>query len=157
MWILSDDSKALSVLIHPSLLRTPFLWLTPSSSRLQPHCPLKGCFSHIAKEFCSDYFLCLQCCSPKCSPGEFPHLFQLFAKMSAFKRKLWLPMPNFKSPQIHSLNSKSLLIFSISFLFFWGGGGFLGPHPWHMDVPRLGSNWSCSRWSTPHLTATPDP
>ena len=26
---------------------------------------------------------------------------------------------------------------------------FLGPHPRHMEVPRLGSNQSCSRWSTP--------
>ena len=21
---------------------------------------------------------------------------------------------------------------------------FLGPHPWHVEVPRLGSNWNCS-------------
>jgi len=28
-------------------------------------------------------------------------------------------------------------------------GLFLGPHPWHMEVPRLGSNRSCSHQSTP--------
>ena len=26
---------------------------------------------------------------------------------------------------------------------------FLGPHPWHTEVPRLGSNWSCSCQLTP--------
>ena len=26
---------------------------------------------------------------------------------------------------------------------------FLGPLPWHMEDPRLGSNQSCSCWSTP--------
>ena len=34
----------------------------------------------------------------------------------------------------------------------------LGPQPlWHMEVPRLGSNWSYSCWPTPLLTATLDP
>ena len=31
-----------------------------------------------------------------------------------------------------------------SFEFF-----FLGPHLEHMEVPRLGSNWSCSCWPMP--------
>ena len=26
---------------------------------------------------------------------------------------------------------------------------FLGPYPWHMEVPRLGSNQSYSCWPTP--------
>ena len=26
---------------------------------------------------------------------------------------------------------------------------FLGPHPRHMEVPRLGSNWSSNRWLAP--------
>ena len=30
-------------------------------------------------------------------------------------------------------------------------------HPWHMEVPRLGSNQSCSRWPAPQLMAMPDP
>ena len=46
---------------------------------------------------------------------------------------------------------------------------FLGPHPRHMEIPRLGSNLSCSCWPmlnvgsephlppTPQLMATPDP
>ena len=53
--------------------------------------------------------------------------------------------------------------FSFSFLFF-----LLGPHPQHMEVPRLGSTWSCSCQPTlqppqrgirptPQLTATLDP
>ena len=31
------------------------------------------------------------------------------------------------------------------FFFFF----FLGLHPQHMEIPRLGGNWSCSRWPTP--------
>ena len=58
--------------------------------------------------------------------------------------------------------------FFVCFFFLF----FLGPLPWHMEVPRLGSNRSCSRrptpepqqcgiraksGPTPQLTATPDP
>ena len=37
------------------------------------------------------------------------------------------------------------LIFFFCFLFFC----FLGPHLWHVEVPRLGSNQSCSHWPIP--------
>ena len=33
----------------------------------------------------------------------------------------------------------------IQFIFFV----LLGPHPRHMEIPRLGLNWSCSCWPTP--------
>ena len=39
------------------------------------------------------------------------------------------------------------LLFFLSFFFFFFClfvFCFFGPHPWHMEVPRLGSNWSCS-------------
>ena len=42
------------------------------------------------------------------------------------------------------------------FLFF----PFFGPHPWHMEVPRLEvlwENWSCSCGAYPLATAMPDP
>ena len=35
-----------------------------------------------------------------------------------------------------------LLLLFLSFVF-------LGPHPWHMEVPRPGSNQSCSLQPTP--------
>ena len=35
------------------------------------------------------------------------------------------------------------------FFFFLVFLSFLGPHPWHMEVPRLGSNRSCSRRPMP--------
>ena len=31
------------------------------------------------------------------------------------------------------------------FFFFF----FLGPHPWHIEFPGQGLNWSCSRWPSP--------
>ena len=61
---------------------------------------------------------------------------------------------------------------AFALFFFLSFPGWL---PWHMEVPRLGSNWSCSRWPMPEpqqrriagsktrlqpipqLTATPDP
>ena len=39
--------------------------------------------------------------------------------------------------------------------FFWSFI-FLGLHPWHMEVPRLGMNQSCSHRPTTTATATPD-
>ena len=49
-----------------------------------------------------------------------------------------------------------LLLFFFSFLSFFSLVFvclfvlvFLGPHLWHMEVPRLGSNRSCSCWPTP--------
>ena len=46
-------------------------------------------------------------------------------------------------------------LFTCSFIYF------LGPHMRHMEVPRLGLNWSCSCWPTPQAystaTATSDP
>ena len=44
-----------------------------------------------------------------------------------------------------------LLLWSFQFPFFFFFFFFLGPHPWHVEVPRLGSNWSCSHWPTPQL------
>ena len=42
------------------------------------------------------------------------------------------------------------IFFFFYFFFFFGLFlSFLGPHPWHMEVPRLGSNWSRSRWPIP--------
>ena len=38
------------------------------------------------------------------------------------------------------------LITSSAFFFFFF---LLGPHLWHMEVPRLGLNWSCSCQSMP--------
>ena len=37
----------------------------------------------------------------------------------------------------------------IYFILFFGLFVFLGPHPWQLEVPRLGSNRSCSCWHTP--------
>ena len=53
--------------------------------------------------------------------------------------------------------SECTLSINPAFFFF-----FLGPHLWHMEVPRLGLNWSYSCWPTPqpqqHQTwATVDP
>ena len=39
-----------------------------------------------------------------------------------------------------------LLIYKCSFFFFFP---FLGPLLWHMEVPRIELNQSCSRWPTP--------
>ena len=41
--------------------------------------------------------------------------------------------------------TKNMLSIVICFLFL----SILGPYPLHMEVPRLGSNWSCSRQPTP--------
>ena len=38
---------------------------------------------------------------------------------------------------------------SLSLFFFWVSLPFLGPHPRHMEVPRLGSNQSCSHQPMP--------
>ena len=38
----------------------------------------------------------------------------------------------------------------ITFLFFFFLS-FLGPHPWHVEVPRLGQNQSCCRQTIPQL------
>ena len=40
-----------------------------------------------------------------------------------------------------------LFVFLSFFFFFFFV--FLWPHPWHMEVPRLGSNWSCGCQPTP--------
>ena len=40
--------------------------------------------------------------------------------------------------------------------FFWGGV-FLGPHPWHMEVPRLGVKLELQLLAYATATATPDP
>ena len=34
--------------------------------------------------------------------------------------------------------------------------GFLGPHPWHMEVPRLGVEWELQLCAYTTATATPD-
>ena len=44
----------------------------------------------------------------------------------------------------HWLN-QFIYLFIFIYLFFC----FLGPHPWHMEIPRLGSNWSYSCWPMP--------
>ena len=35
--------------------------------------------------------------------------------------------------------------FFFFFFFFW----LLGPHPWHMEIPRAKGPWSCSHWTIP--------
>ena len=48
------------------------------------------------------------------------------------------------------------LLFSFFFLFF-GGGGFLGPHPWNMEVPRLGVELELQLPTYTSATAIGDP
>jgi len=45
-------------------------------------------------------------------------------------------------------NYSSFIILFFVFFFFPCLLSFLGPHLWHMEVPRLGSNQSYSCWST---------
>jgi len=44
--------------------------------------------------------------------------------------------------------------FQAGFFFFFA---FLGPHPWHMEVPRLGGEWELELPAYTTATATPDP
>ena len=46
------------------------------------------------------------------------------------------------------------MLFSFLFSFF---PFFLGPHLWHMDVPRLGVKWELQLPVYTTATATPDP
>ena len=46
-------------------------------------------------------------------------------------------------------SGRLLCLFSSFFSFFFVFLPFLGPLPWHMEVPRLGSNRSCSHRPTP--------
>ena len=39
-----------------------------------------------------------------------------------------------------------ILFYLLLLLFFFV---FLGLHPWHMEVPGQGLNWSCSHWPMP--------
>ena len=65
-------------------------------------------------------------------------------------------LPNLGAPVVHILiylilsyilwmHCSFIYLFYFIFVFL----PFLGPLPWHMDVPRIGSNWSCSCWPTP--------
>ena len=79
----------------------------------------------------------------------------------------WLEMIHFFTLQ------HCLLFYFILFYFIFLSFVFLGPHPWHMEVPRLGGligavatglSWSHSNarskpylWPTSQLTTTQDP
>ena len=51
------------------------------------------------------------------------------------------------SNPLHRSRNSTYISFFLSFFFVFSP--FLGPLPWHMEVPRLGSNQSCSRRPTP--------
>jgi len=50
-----------------------------------------------------------------------------------------------------------LCLFIYSFFLFWGEGGFLGLHPWHMEIPRLGVESELQLPACATATATWDP
>ena len=50
--------------------------------------------------------------------------------------------------------SSDLFSFELFLFFFWGGVFFLGPHPRHMDVPRLGVQLELQRPAYTTATAT---
>ena len=59
-------------------------------------------------------------------------------------------LPSLSLPHtIHSLKNQGYRGFLYFVLF-----GFLGPHPLHMEVPRLGEEWELQLPAT--ATATPD-
>ena len=67
---------------------------------------------------------------------------------ATFMSVIWIKQLNGKMR--HALLLPSQKIFTIKikkFLFFIFC--FLGLPPWHMEAPKLGSNWSCSCWPTP--------
>ena len=45
----------------------------------------------------------------------------------------------------------------LGYLFIFWGGVFLGPNPWHMEVPRLGVKLELLLLACATATATPDP
>ena len=47
--------------------------------------------------------------------------------------------------------SPRLIILLSNFFFF-----FLGPHPWHVEVPRLGVEVELQSWAYGRVTAMPD-
>ena len=53
-------------------------------------------------------------------------------------------------PQWELQTNKMILFIYVFYVFL--SFVFLGPHPWHMEVPRLGSNWSAT-YSTAHGNA----
>ena len=55
----------------------------------------------------------------------------------------------------HFVRGQSIVKEDKVFLFF-GGGGCLGPHPWHMEVPRLGAESELQLPAYTIATATPD-
>ena len=59
----------------------------------------------------------------------------------------WLPY----LPNLHILSRDQLNVGTSldCLLFFFLSFVLLGLHPWHKEVPRLGSNQSCSCWPTP--------
>ena len=53
------------------------------------------------------------------------------------------------------LTGSSVIFFNVILFFFFFG--FLGPHPRHVEVPRLGVSSEPNLRPIPQLTATPDP
>ena len=62
-----------------------------------------------------------------------------------FQFRMWIYVP--LSDLFHAFPFSPIEIFCsfVCFVFL----PFLGPLPWHMEIPRMGSNWSCSHWPTP--------
>ena len=61
-----------------------------------------------------------------------------------------------KGAQIGEQSCFSFFCFFSSFFFFFFFLVFLGPHPWHTEVPRLGTESEPQRLAYATDTATPD-
>ena len=53
------------------------------------------------------------------------------------------------------ISSCPLFLLSSFFFFFFGGAVFLGPYPWHMEVPRLGVKLKLQLQASTTATAKP--
>ena len=74
-------------------------------------------------------------------------------KLNEFLAFLWKPnlikSLVFQTKGSFNLNILYLKFVYLFFHFFVCFFFFLGPDPRHMEVPKLGANWSCSCWPTP--------
>ena len=85
------------------------------------------------------------------SPGSWLHLGSLVCcpSFSGFPFLLLTPAPSSLSPDPVLKNLTPILLF----IFF----AFLGPHPWHMEVPRQGVELELQLPAYTTATATQDP